>query len=205
MFKFVIALATLMVASAFTPAFRSARSSGLKMSYENEIGAIGFAVRGTEFCYDALFDPLNLSKDIDQAKFDKYRTNELKHGRVAMLAVVGYIVPEIFKFPGIIAPGVTFDSIPNGLAAIEAVPALGWAQILALVGYIDKKLSEGEFPYPFAFEQRPFTSPEAEKNLKERELSNGRLAMLAILELIRHDYTTAGTGARLIEGLPLIY
>ena len=41
------------------------------------------------------FDPLGLAKD--QETFDQYRASELKHGRVAQLAVIGYIVPEIFK------------------------------------------------------------------------------------------------------------
>ena len=46
---------------------------------------------------------------------------ELKHGRVAQLAVLGYIVPEIYKFPGDIAPGISFASIPNGIAAILCI------------------------------------------------------------------------------------
>jgi hypothetical protein len=33
------------------------------------------------------FDPLGLSSNIDQETFDQYRTAELKHGRVAQLAV----------------------------------------------------------------------------------------------------------------------
>jgi hypothetical protein len=34
-----------------------------------------------------VFDPLNFSKDA--AKLDKYRAVELKHGRIAMLGVLG--------------------------------------------------------------------------------------------------------------------
>ena len=42
-----------------------------------------------------------LLQGIDQETFDRYRTAELKHGRVAQLAVVGYLVPELIgKFPG---------------------------------------------------------------------------------------------------------
>jgi hypothetical protein len=80
------------------------------------------------------FDPLNLSSNIDQDTFDQYRTAELKHGRVAQLAVIGYIVPEFFRWPGEIAPGITFASIPNGVAAIDAIPSLGWAQMIFLIG-----------------------------------------------------------------------
>lgn len=64
-----------------------------------------------------------------QETFDQYRAAELKHGRVAMLAVVGYVVAETTRFPGEIAPGLKFADVPNGVAALEAIPALGWAQV----------------------------------------------------------------------------
>ena len=32
--------------------------------------------------------------------FKRRRATELKNGRVAMLATMGYIVPEYFRFPG---------------------------------------------------------------------------------------------------------
>ena len=99
------------------------------MSYESELGAISPL---------GYFDPLGLSKDIDQETFDNYRTAELKHGRVAQLAVLGYIVPEIYKFPGDIAPGISFASVPNGIAAIEAVPTLGWFQMIFAIGAVGK-------------------------------------------------------------------
>lgn len=52
-----------------------------------------------------------------------------------MLAVVGYLVQESLRFPGTIdLDGTTFQSIPNGVAAIGAVPSLGWLQITASIG-----------------------------------------------------------------------
>jgi Chlorophyll A-B binding protein len=92
-------------AAAFAPFANKASSSVLKMSYENEVGVI--APTG-------YFDPLNLAANIDQDTFDAYRESELKHGRVAQLCVIGYIVPEIYRFPGEIAPGIKFADIPNG-------------------------------------------------------------------------------------------
>ena len=38
-----------------------------------------------------LFDPLGLIADGSQEKFDRLREYEIKHGRVSMLAVVGYL------------------------------------------------------------------------------------------------------------------
>lgn len=123
-----LAIAALLAgsAAAFAPAqVGKTSSSALKMSYENELGVV--APTG-------YFDPAGLAKDIDQETFDQYRTSELKHGRVAMLAVVGYVIPEIFRFPGEIAPGVAFADIPHGIAAVNAIPSLGWFQMIFAIG-----------------------------------------------------------------------
>ena len=183
--------------AAFAPASMRSSKSSLKMSYENELGVLpptGF------------FDPLGLSANIDAATFAEYRAAELKHGRVAQLAVLGYIVPEVFKFPGEIAPGISFASIPNGVAAIQAVPALGWLQIFFLIGAVDYRgfLILGDT-------EGKGKSPEELAKAKTQELQHGRLAMLAILELLRHDSQNFVTGGLsdlpgpLITGLPFLY
>jgi hypothetical protein len=154
---------------------------------------------------------LGLSANIDQATFDYYRAAELKHGRVAQLAVLGYVVPEIFKFPGEIAPGVSFASIPNGISAIEAVPALGWFQMIFLIGFVDFRLATGMSAAPFTSDAgvKQFASAEEEAKATNQELSHGRVAMLAILELLRHDsQSVVGgmyAGDHLITGLPFLY
>merc|ERR1712176_428222 len=82
-------------------------------AFENELGVqapTGF------------WDPVGFTKDGDVEKFKRRRVTEIKHGRVAMLATMGYITPEITgKFPGYLSPaaGLKFEDIPNGLAAIS--------------------------------------------------------------------------------------
>lgn len=176
-------------------------SSGLKMSFESEIGVlppVGF------------FDPLGLSKDGNAETFARRRAVELKHGRVAMLAVTGYVVAEIARFPGAIdLDGTTFTSIPNGLAAITAIPAFGWFQIAASIGWWEIfgwKQVEGANPGDFGYGNEFFGEPLSGDKLIEKqtkELQNGRLAMIAIMELLRHDSQTAGE--HLITGLPFLY
>lgn len=85
------------------------------------------------------WDPLGLSKGIDENRFRQYRTAELKHGRVAMAAVTGYVVQESARFPGYIAPGIDlkFSDVPNGVAALSTVPLLGWVQIVLFVGWLE--------------------------------------------------------------------
>ena len=115
--KLILAALFLPTISAFTPTSKvSAQksSSTVVKSYENAAGAtapIGY------------WDPLNLTSDKSQDQFDKARVGEIKNGRAAMLGVIGYIVPEFYRFPGELAPGLKFADIPNGVDAINAIPA----------------------------------------------------------------------------------
>merc|ERR1711974_587177 len=89
------------------------------------------------------WDPLGLSVYKDDAiavqQFTRRRAIELQHGRVSMIACIGYMVPEFFKWPGYLSPsqGLAFEDIPNGLKACAAVPFLGWTQIIAFVGILE--------------------------------------------------------------------
>merc|ERR1711871_1663930 len=122
--------------TAFAPMGRVSRSSVMKMQFEDELGVlppVGF------------FDPLGLSSDGDEETFARRRAVELKHGRVAMAAVTGYLVAEVARFPGTIdLDGTTFASIPNGVAALGAVPLFGWVQIFLSIGYWEIKGWEQE-------------------------------------------------------------
>merc|ERR1712110_37682 len=100
-------------------------------AFESELGVqapVGF------------WDPLGFTNDGDVASFKRRRSVELKHGRICMLATMGYITPEITgKLPGYLSPsaGLKFADIPNGLAAVSKVPAAGWVQIIAYFGFCE--------------------------------------------------------------------
>lgn len=155
------------------------------MKFENEIGVL--APTG-------YWDPLGLAADGDEATFNRRREVEIKHGRVAMLAVTGYIIQAFTRFPGAIdLDGTTFDSIPNGIGAIGAIPSFGWIQIIGSIGYWeligmeDRKTGE---PGDFQIGDKFFGSKlEGAKKVeyKTKELQNGRLAMLGIMALLTHD------------------
>merc|ERR1711879_511764 len=162
-------------------------------AFENELGVqapVGF------------FDPLGMTKDGDVEAFKRRHATELKNGRVAMLACMGYIVPEYSRFPGFCSPSklVTFDEIPNGLAAINKVPGVGWMQIILFIGLIEK----GLYTYdptraPGDFERAGvlgvpngstmMEGPDRTKKLNS-ELANGRLAMMAIIGMFYQDGLT---------------
>uniref|UniRef100_UPI0031F5DABD PCPI-1 n=1 Tax=Symbiodinium sp. TaxID=2950 RepID=UPI0031F5DABD len=129
------------------------------------------------------FDPLNLASTDE--KLERYTQVEIKHGRVAMIAVVGYIMPEIFRFPGC-------ESFQHGLAALESIPLEGWVQLAALVGaheVLVKPRAGGLGTSDFGLGTElldGIEEPELERKLTA-ERNNGRLAMVAIMGLMVQD------------------
>jgi len=142
------------------------------------------------------WDPIGFTADGDEAAFKRRRQTELKHGRISMLAAMGYITPELgFKWSGYLSPsmGIKFEDVPNGLKAISSVPALGWAQIIGYMAFCEVsqdqsqgKASEGDFGW------KVLTSddPEALKRKLSAEIANGRLAMMAIIGMFFQDGLT---------------
>ncbi|CAJ1407153.1 unnamed protein product [Effrenium voratum] len=153
-------------------------------AFESELGVqppVGF------------WDPVGYTRDGDAETFKRRRETEIKHGRVAMYATMGYIVPEYFKWPGYLSPsmGLKFADVPNGLAAITKVPGNGWAQIVAFAGYYE--LSVYKFNgTPGDYGWKAISSPDAEvrKRKLNAELANGRLAMMAIIGMFFQDGLT---------------
>lgn len=195
--KLAIVASLLAGASAFAPSTSKTGSSALRAAdYSNELGVIS----PTGF-----FDPCRLSAEIDQATFDQYRTAELKHGRVAQLAVIGYVVPEIFRWPGNVASGLKFADVPNGVAALGTIPFFGWLQIIGFVGLVDYYGFLGDFDIG-----KPNLEPQYLERRQLAELQHGRIAMLAFLELVRHDSQNLVQPGfdgldNLITGLPFLY
>ena len=70
-----------------------------------------------------------------------------------MLACLGYIVPEYYRFPGLCSPsqGLSFTDIPNGLKGAATVPLAGWLQIITFVGIIEPRA--GSYAVELAFNE----------------------------------------------------
>jgi len=158
----------------------------------------------------ALLGSLGFCKDGDEAKFRRRRVVEIKHGRVSMLACLGYIIPEYVRFPGYLSPSedIKFADVPSGLAALSKVPALGWAQIITFIGLI-----EAGALTRFGFKRNPddpsdlglgylgacgllgsIKDPKVRAVKLNAEIANGRLAMFAIIGLLFQNGVTGTTG-----------
>ena len=125
--KSAILISLVASAAAFAPVSqKSVASTSSLAAFEDELGVqppLGF------------FDPLGLLNNASQERFDQLRYTELKHGRVSMLAVAGFLANYGgLRLPGNIDfSGTTFESIPSGLSALNAIPKGGFVQLVAFV------------------------------------------------------------------------
>merc|ERR1719198_2271915 len=96
-----------------------------------------------------IWDPLDIAGSVSDEALMWFRHAELKHGRVAMLATVGYLTGAAgITFPGDIANGVSFESVNSGgvFSAWGNVPEAGKLQILSLIFLLELS-SESKKPH----------------------------------------------------------
>ena len=151
------------------------------------------------------FDPLNLAAKADEATIKRYRESELAHGRVGMLAVIGFLVGEkvegsSFLFDASIkGPAIThIAQVPSeffylllfAIGAYEIQRSLnGWVSPFELPIDQAGRLKDDYTPGDFKFDPsklKPKT-PDALLAMQNKELQNGRLAMLAAAGFIAQE------------------
>merc|ERR1740138_2031186 len=130
------------------------------------------------------FDPLGFSKGKTEGEFRRLRIAEIKHGRVAMMASIGMVLPHFWKAPG-------FEAVPSGLGAVLTTEGgAGLAVLIFGAGLHelvlwkdDPEKDAGDFGDPFKFQGQI----NVERNY---ELNNGRMAMFAVLGQIIAELVT---------------
>jgi hypothetical protein len=187
--QFSVALLALVgSAAAFAPASSVQKSTALNAFAEElpgNLAPVGF------------FDPLGFAEKADEATMKRYREAELTHGRVAMLAAVGFLVGEkvegsSFLFDSqITGPAIShLAQVPPafwvlltiGIGAAEQTRAeIGWVEPenvpVAKAGLLRSDYTPGDIGFdPLGLKP---DDPEELKIMQTKELQNGRLAMLA--------------------------
>ena len=187
--KLVIASLLAGSAAAFAPAPMAKTSTAMNaFTVDNMPGAL--APMG-------FFDPLGFAEKADEKTLKRYREAEVTHGRVAMLAAVGFLVGEAvegssFLFDAqITGPAIThFLQVPDGWDAL-IITFIGAAEAQrAQIGWVDPAdaaydqpglLRDDYYPGDIGFDPLGIKpeDPEELDLMITRELQNGRLAMLA--------------------------
>jgi len=84
-------------------------------------------------CNEFVFDPLKLSETYEPL-LPFFREAELKHGRTAMLAVVGWITADLVRFPG---ETYSFSNVPSSHDAHNILLTGPMVFLLMAVGLFD--------------------------------------------------------------------
>ena len=208
MFKFIALLVAFASAAAFSvSSSRAARSYSLKMGFEDAIGAqapLGslthehFSSKDssevTNVCFYFLFlctgfwDPLGLLKDADQEKFDRLRTVETKHGRIAQLAILGHLVTTAgYRLPTSLTPGYDLSNVKAGLAALTDLPVEAIFGTLLTVAAIEGGYAARKDEIEEAQLKASGWDQETIDKKLAIELNNGRAAQMGILALMVHE------------------
>merc|ERR1712050_235947 len=142
-------------------------------------------LRGKEF----KFDPLSLA-DTYSPFLPWFRECELRHARTAMLAVVGWVAADNFRLPG---EQFSFETVPSSAQAHDILVAQGlqgpMSQLLIWIALFDLVVTMPAAAAAMKGERAPgdfglyLAKPKDEaayKSMVDKELLNGRLAMIAI-------------------------
>ena len=181
--KSVLALALVGSAAAFTPS-TSPRATTATNAIGGMVGGEGpepmpFRWDGSKSSVD--FDPVGFSERAPEW-LSWFREAELKHGRQAMLATVGLVVPEFFRIPG---EQFSFEAVPNVLDAHDALLDTSMKQILLWVslaevmtlGALSNMNEFDRAPGDFGFDPMGLfpTDPAKQDEMRLKELKNGRM------------------------------
>jgi hypothetical protein len=150
------------------------------------------------------FDPLGFSAKVSTGKVAFFREAEIKHGRVCMWASVGYIYGELFhpffggQFGGQawkLANEVSMKNFWLLLAVAIATVEFNWSMpaIKKGTGIFGGEYKEDRIPGDFSFDPLNLKDNFDFEEMQNKEVNNGRLAMLAITGMYAQEIATGKT------------
>lgn len=141
-------------------------------------------------------------------QMNQFRESELKHGRVAMLASVGFMVQPWFH-P--LAEPLKIAHPESAIQAMYETPLLGWGQVLLVTGVfewlsVQIQSTEGyQAGDILGVYQYTDNNDKGWADYQNRELNNGRLAMVAAMGFWIQSALYGNSGDLLFAPLRAIY
>jgi hypothetical protein len=134
------------------------------------------------------FDPLGLSTSKSDEVMTYYRESELKHGRVCMAACLGWYITA-----GGYHPAFTPQLSSDPLEAAAQLPFVGWLQFIlgcGAVEWITEEIKKRPGYVPGDILGASYWVDNSDPgwvDYQNREITNGRLAMLAFAGILTQD------------------
>jgi len=195
----MLALASASTTAFIAPMVPRSSSAGIQMQLAGTDYAKTLPAEGPF----GFFDPAGFTSDLNPGKVRYFREVEIKHGRVAMLAAVGFVLGEQFHplFGGDI-------DVPSYMAFQQTPLQTLWTSVVATIGVVEfftivlvnggfeitDKFSSGEARVAGDFKFDPLglkpSTPEALAEMQAKEINNGRLAMVAIAGMVTQELVT---------------
>ena len=165
------------------------------------------ALGGGEVVPGGVWDPAGFTKGKSELEVNRYREAELTHGRVGMLAALGFLVQEKFHplFSGDGGPAI--DQIPQlpvwlwvvmggGIAAAEAKRiAIAFRELDGEKLKAETALRPGYVPGDLGFDPLGLapTEPAEFALMQEKELAHARIGMIAAATFLLQEGVTKQT------------
>jgi len=184
-------------------------ASGGRREFRGSVASKGRGSAGNEYDLPGVlpplgwFDPAGFATEIDKDKLLYYREAEIKHGRVCMSSTLGFLVGERYHplFGGA-------NDSPSLFAVTDASLKSFWPAILVVVGFTEaysagwftgnkrnaggNRLAEGFEPGDIGYDPLGLLpeDPEALEEIQNKEILNGRFAMISLLGMVAEEFVT---------------
>eukprot|EP00466_Bigelowiella_natans_P000051 jgi/Bigna1/51419/estExt_Genewise1Plus.C_10030 len=177
----------------------------LEETQKDKADAAPIGTQGGTAPLGEFWDPASFTRDADPNQVRRYREAELTHGRVAMLGALGFLVQE--KFSPLFGGNIDGPAVYHFQEISKIAPSFWYPVFLAIaiaevgrakLGWEDPVsgslwgLKPSYEPGNLGFDPLGLYPKDASSavQMKNKELNNGRLAMIALAGFIAQELVT---------------